>query len=67
VSATVLIIAHDGIGLDDDDDHHHHHKRVAWRCRGCGCIPNAERLAIIRAKFFNVWAKSTATFTQGWP
>jgi len=26
------------------------HKRMAWGCRGCGRIPNVEKLAIIRAK-----------------
>jgi len=36
------------------------HKRMAW---GCGHIPKAEKLAIIRAKIFNIWAKYTATFT----
>jgi len=25
---------------------------MAW---GCGRIPKAEKLAIIRAKFFNIW------------
>jgi len=30
------------------------HKRIAWGCRGCGRIPNAENLAILRAKIFNV-------------
>jgi len=39
------------------------HKRTAWGCRGCGRIPNAEKLAIIRAKIFKIWAKDTATFT----
>jgi len=23
------------------------HKHTAWGCRGCGCIPNAEKVAII--------------------
>jgi len=36
------------------------HKRTAW---GCGRIPNAEKLAIIWAKMFKIWAKYTATFT----
>jgi len=36
------------------------HKCTAW---GCGLIPNAEELAIIRAKIFNIWAKCAATFT----
>jgi len=36
------------------------HKRTVWRC---GRIPNAEKLAIIWAKIFNIWAKHTATFT----
>jgi len=35
---------------------------MAWGCRGCGRIPNAEKLAIIRAKMFKIWAKYTATF-----
>jgi len=39
------------------------HKRMAWECRGCGCIPNTEKLAIIWAKIFNIWGKYTATFT----
>jgi len=34
-----------------------HHKRTAWGCRGCGRIPNAEKLAIIGAKVFKIWAK----------
>jgi len=38
-------------------------KRAGWGCRGCGRIPNAEKLAIIRAKIFKIWAKYTATFT----
>ena len=42
------------------------HKRMAWGCRGCGHIPNAENLAIIRAKIFNIWAKYTATITCKW-
>jgi len=29
-------------------------------------IPNAEKLAIIRAKTFKIWAKYTATFTCKW-
>jgi len=41
----------------------HKHKRTAWGCRGCCRIPNAEKLAIIWAKFFKIWAKYTATFT----
>ena len=41
----------------------HQHKRTAQGCRGCGRIPNAEKLAIIRAKIFKIWAKYTATFT----
>jgi len=40
----------------------HEHKRTAWGCRGCGRIPNAEKLAIIWAKIFKFWAKYTATF-----
>ena len=39
------------------------HKRTAWRCTGCDRIPNAEKLAFIRAKIFNIWSKSKATFT----
>jgi len=39
------------------------HKRTAWGCRGCGRIPNAEKLAIIRAKIFKIWEKYTAAFT----
>jgi len=39
------------------------HKRTAWGCRGCGRIPNAEKLAIIRAKIFNISAKCAVTFT----
>jgi len=35
---------------------------MAWGCWGCGCIPNAEKLAIIRAKILKIWAKYTATF-----
>jgi len=38
------------------------HKRMAWGCRGCDRIPYAEKLAIIRAKIFNIWAKCAATF-----
>ena len=30
------------------------HERMAWGCRGCDCIPNAEKLAIIRAKFLKI-------------
>jgi len=36
---------------------------MARGCRGCGRIPNTEKLAIIRAKNFKIWAKYTATFT----
>jgi len=39
-------------------------KHTKWRCRGCGRIPNAEKLAIIRAKIFKIWAKYTATITR---
>jgi len=39
------------------------HKRMAWGRRGCGHIPNAEKLAIIRSKNLKIWAKYTATFT----
>jgi len=39
------------------------HKRMAWGCRRCGRIPNAEKLAIIWAKILKIWAKYTATFT----
>jgi len=39
------------------------HKQTAWECRRCGRIPNAEKLAIIWAKIFKIWAKYTATFT----
>jgi len=39
------------------------HKRTAWGCKGCGRIPNPEKLAIIWAKIFKIWAKYTATFT----
>jgi len=46
-----------GLGLG------HVHKRKVWGCRGCGRIPNTEKLAIIRAKSFNIWAKCAATFT----
>jgi len=42
------------------------HKRTSWGCRGCGRIPKAEKLAIIRAKIFNIWAKHTAAFTWEW-
>jgi len=42
------------------------HKRTAWGCRGCGRIPNTEKLANIWAKIFNIWAKYTATFTCKW-
>jgi len=42
------------------------HKRTPWGCRGCSRVPNAEKLAIIRAKIFNFWAKYTATFTRNW-
>jgi len=38
------------------------HKRMAWGCRGCRRIPNAEKLAIIRTKIFKIWAKYKATF-----
>jgi len=31
--------------------------------QGMRSHPNAEKLAIIRAKFFKIWAKYTATFT----
>ena len=41
----------------------HAHKRMAW---GCGHIPNAGNLVIIWAKFFNIWAYYTATFTFKW-
>jgi len=40
-----------------------HHKHTAWGCRGCGRIPNAEKMAIIWAKFSKVWAKYTVIFT----
>jgi len=36
---------------------------MAWGCRRCGRIPNAEKLAIIWAKILKIWAKYTATFT----
>ena len=36
---------------------------MAWGCRGCGRILNAEKLAIIWAKTFKIWAKYAATFT----
>jgi len=39
------------------------HKRTAWGCRGCGRIPNDGKLAIFWAKFLNICANSTATFT----
>jgi len=39
------------------------HKCTVWGCRGCGRIPNAEKLANIQAKIFKIWAKYTATFT----
>jgi len=39
------------------------HKRMAWGCRGCSRNPNAEKLTIIRAKIFKIWAKYAATFT----
>jgi len=39
------------------------HKRMAWGCRGCGRIPNPEKLVNIWAKIFNIWTKYTATFT----
>jgi len=42
------------------------HKCTVWGYRGCGHIPNAEKLAIIWAKIFNIWAKYTATFTCKW-
>jgi len=42
------------------------HKHTACGCRGCGRIPNPEKLAIIRAKIFKIWAKYTATFTCKW-
>jgi len=38
------------------------HKHTAKACRGSGRIPNAEKLAIIWAKIFKIWAKYTATF-----
>jgi len=38
-------------------------KRMAWGCRGGGHIPNTEKLAIIRAKIFKIWAKYSAAFT----
>jgi len=43
--------------------YHHQggHKRTAW---GCSRIPKAEKVAIIREKIFNIWAKYTATFTR---
>jgi len=31
-----------------------------------GRIPNAGKLAIIRAKIFNIWANYVATFTSKW-
>ena len=36
------------------------HKRMAW---GCSHNPNPEKLAIMWAKIFKIWAKYTATFT----
>ena len=42
------------------------HKLTAWGCRGYGRIPNTEKLAIIWAKNFKIWAKYTATFTCKW-
>jgi len=39
------------------------YKRTVWGCRGCGRIPNAEKLAFIRAKILNIWAKYAASFT----
>jgi len=54
---------HIGIMVSVTDDHHlvyHGHKHTAW---GCGRMPNAEKLAIIREKIFKIWAKCTATFT----
>jgi len=30
------------------------HKRMAWGCRGCGCIPNNKKVAIIWAKIFKI-------------
>jgi len=34
--------------------------RMAW---GCGRIPNTEKLTIILAKIFKIWAEYAATFT----
>jgi len=42
------------------------HKCTAWWWRGYGRIPNAGKLAIIRSKFFNIWANYTPTFTFEW-
>jgi len=39
-----------------------YHKRTACGYRGCGRIPYAGKLAIIREKFFNIWANHIATF-----
>jgi len=39
------------------------HNCTAWECKGCSRIPNAGKLAIIRAKTLNFWANYTATFT----
>jgi len=42
------------------------HKCMARGCRGCGRIPNTEKLATIWAKIFKIWAKCTAIFTCKW-
>jgi len=34
--------------------------------QGCDRIPNAEKLAAIRANIFHIWAKYEATFTYKW-
>jgi len=38
-------------------------KGTAWGRRGCGHIPNDEKLANIRAKILNNWANYAASFT----
>jgi len=43
-----------------------HHRGMAWGCRECGRIPNAGKLAVIRAKILKIWANFTATFTFHW-
>jgi len=42
------------------------HKPTAWGCRGCGRIPKAGKMAIMWAKFINIWANYTAPFTFKW-